>query len=149
MVRSSCRGRTLSALLCGASACVLLALSACSASSTARNLVTDQAALLEAGRSMELAECTVRISGHYCQGGNPERWSDLMWQAAELSMAAGRVTMARAAGVSGSDAEAERYYAGLDSATAALRQQRELLAEELAKALPITGSKVAASLPSR
>lgn len=149
MTDSSCRPRTASALVCGMAGCVSLALSACSASPTARYLVTDQNAMLEAGRSMELAECAVRWTGRYCQGGDPEQWNDLLTQAGELSIAAGRVTMSRTAAVCGSDSEAERYYAGLDAATAALREQRETLADELAKALPSTGSKVAASSRSR
>ena len=149
MVLSLCLRRTLSAPLCGASACVTLALSACSASPTARHLVTDQNAMLEAGRSMGLAEYAVRLTGRYCQGGNPEQWNALLLQAGELSLAAGRVTMSRTAAVCGSDSEAERYYASLDAATAALREQRETLADELAKALPSTGSKVAASSHSR
>jgi len=91
----------------------------------------------------------VPTSGRYGQGGNSEQWSALLFQAGELSVAAGRVTMSRTAAVCGSDSEAERYYAGLDAATAALREQRETLADELAKAIPGTDSKVAASSRSR
>lgn len=149
MTDSSCRPRTASTLLCGMAGCVSLALSACSATPTARHLVTDQNAMLEAGRSMGLAEYAVRLTGRYGQGGNSEQWSALLFQAGELSLAAGRVTMSRTAAVCGSDSEAERYYAGLDAATAALREQRENLADELAKALPSMDSKIAASSRSR
>lgn len=142
---SSFRRRPVSALLCGISVCAPLAFTACSASPTARYLVTDQNAMLEAGRSMELAECAVRLTGRYGQGGDPERWNEVLTNAGELSIAAGRVTMSRAAAVCGSDSEAARYYAGLDAATAALRTQRESLTAELAKALPGTGANIAAS----
>jgi len=149
MTDSSCRSRISSALFGVPAACISLALSACSTSPTARHLVTDQNAMLEAGRSMGLAEYAVRLTGRYAEGGNPEQWETLLFHAGELSLAAGRVTMSRTAAVCGSDSEAERYYAGLDAATAALREQRETLADELAKALPGTDSKVAASSRSR
>jgi hypothetical protein len=149
MTDLSCSPRISSALFGGLAGCISLALSACSASPTARHLVTDQNAMLEAGRSMGLAEYAVRLTGRYGQGGNSEQWSALLFQAGELSVAAGRVAMSRTAAVCGSDSEAERYYAGLDAATAALREQRETLADELAKALPGADSKVAASSRSR
>ena len=145
MTDSSRLPRITSALSGGLACCIWLALSGCSASPTARHLVTDQNAMLEAGRSMELAECAVRWTGRYCQDGDPEQWNDLLTQAGELSIAAGRVTMSRAAAVCGSDSEAARYYAGLDAATAALRTQRESLTAELAKALPGKGANIAAS----
>ncbi len=148
MTDSSRLPRISSALSGGLACCIWLALSGCSASPTARYLVTDQNAMLEAGRSMELAECAVRLTGRYCQGGDPEQWNDLLTQAGELSIAAGRVTMSRAAAVCGSDSEAARYYAKLDAATAALRKQRETLTAELAKVLPSSGAKVAASSSS-
>ncbi|MCA3005006.1 MAG: hypothetical protein IOD15_06540 [Phycisphaerales bacterium] len=113
-------------------------MASCSTGSAVKRLATDQAGLLEAGRSMELAELTVRMHDRF-QQLDPSAWRELTGKASRLSQSAGQLVMQRATAVSGvSDSEA--ILNRLEADTAALKQQREQLAQDLARALPGAGS---------
>jgi len=119
--------------VCSAVVAVIV-LPSCGAPTAVRHMVADQNGLMEAGRALGLSELTVQMAGRHASM-DPERWRGMITRASALSVSAGRLVLARATAVSGSHSQAERFYAYLDSDTAALRAKSESLKAELADAL--------------